>query len=96
MCQVNIFKAKTELSRLIALLESEAEDEIVIARNGKPVARILPWVGKMLTNVLVWQKDCLCYLKIPMSWMKQSLHCFQGPWNDYTPRYPYCPLVAYR
>lgn len=46
MRQVNIFKAKTELSKLIALLENEAEDEIVIARNGKPVARILPWVGK--------------------------------------------------
>jgi antitoxin (DNA-binding transcriptional repressor) of toxin-antitoxin stability system len=46
MRQVNIFQAKTELSRLIALLESEDEDEIVIARNGKPVARILPWVGK--------------------------------------------------
>jgi antitoxin (DNA-binding transcriptional repressor) of toxin-antitoxin stability system len=46
MCQVNIFQAKTELSKLISLLESEEEDEIVIARNGKPVARILPWVGK--------------------------------------------------
>lgn len=46
MCQVNIFQAKTELSKLISLLENEAEDEIVIARNGKPVARILPWVGK--------------------------------------------------
>ncbi len=46
MCQVNIFQAKTELSKLISLLESEAEDEIVIARNGKPVARILPWAGK--------------------------------------------------
>ncbi len=46
MYQVNIFQAKTELSKLIALLENEAEDEIVIARNGKPVARILPWIGK--------------------------------------------------
>lgn len=46
MYQVNIFQAKTELSKLIALLESEDEDEIVIARNGKPVARILPWVCK--------------------------------------------------
>jgi antitoxin (DNA-binding transcriptional repressor) of toxin-antitoxin stability system len=45
MCQVNIFKAKTELSRLITLLENAKEDEIIIARNGKPVARLLPWSG---------------------------------------------------
>jgi len=45
MCQVNVFKAKTDFSRLIALLESSEEDEIVIARNGKPVARLVPWLG---------------------------------------------------
>jgi len=46
MCQVNVFKAKTDLSRLIAALESREEDEIVIARNGKPVARLVPWTGR--------------------------------------------------
>jgi len=45
MCQVNVFKAKTEFSHLIALLENAEEDEIIIARNGKPVARLLPWTG---------------------------------------------------
>jgi len=45
MCQVNVFKAKTDFSRLIALLENSEEEEIVIARNGKPVARLLPWIG---------------------------------------------------
>ena len=45
MCQVNVFKAKTEFSRLIASLENAEEDEIIIARNGKPVARLLPWAG---------------------------------------------------
>ncbi len=45
MCQVNVFKAKTDFSRLIASLENSEEDEIIIARNGKPVARLLPWTG---------------------------------------------------
>ena len=32
--------AKTHLSRLIADIEQHREDEIIIARNGHPVARI--------------------------------------------------------
>lgn len=43
MQQVNVFEAKTGLSRLIASLESGQEEEVVIARNGKPVARLLRW-----------------------------------------------------
>ena len=40
--QVNIFEAKTDLSHLIRLVESKREESITIARNGKPVARIVP------------------------------------------------------
>jgi antitoxin (DNA-binding transcriptional repressor) of toxin-antitoxin stability system len=40
MCQVNVLQAKTELSRLLQMLESGDEDEIVIARNGTPVAKL--------------------------------------------------------
>ncbi len=40
MCQVNVLQAKTELSRLLQLLESGDEDEIIIARNGTPVAKL--------------------------------------------------------
>lgn len=40
MCQVNILQAKTELSKLILLLETDKEDEVIIARNGKPVAKL--------------------------------------------------------
>lgn len=46
MCQVNVFQAKTEFSKLLAKLESAEEEEIVIARNGKPVARLVPWKEK--------------------------------------------------
>ncbi|HAP43063.1 MAG: hypothetical protein A2087_09295 [Spirochaetes bacterium GWD1_61_31] len=42
MYQVNIFQAKTELSKLIAMLEDKSQESIVIARNGKPVARLMP------------------------------------------------------
>ena len=40
MLQVNVLEAKTDLSKLIRLLESNAEDFIQIARNGKPVVKM--------------------------------------------------------
>ena len=39
MKSVNIHEAKTQLSRLIA--EVEAGEDIVLARGGKPVARLV-------------------------------------------------------
>lgn len=42
MQTVSLFDAKTHLSRLIDQIASGAEEEIVISRNGKPVARVLP------------------------------------------------------
>ena len=36
---VNVHEAKTHLSRLLA--QVEAGEEVVIARNGKPVARLV-------------------------------------------------------
>ena len=39
--QVNMFEAKSDLSRLVQLLESKQEDSITIARNGKPVASLI-------------------------------------------------------
>ena len=40
--QVNVLQAKTDFSKLIRLVESGSEEYITIARNGKPVARIIP------------------------------------------------------
>ncbi len=40
MRQVNVHEAKTHLSRLLG--EVEGGEEIVIARAGKPVARLVP------------------------------------------------------
>lgn len=39
--QVNILEAKTNLSRLVRLVETGKEDMITIARYGKPVAKIV-------------------------------------------------------
>lgn len=52
MTVVNMLEAKSNLSRLVEAVESGAEEEIVIARNGKPAARLVPVartkVGKRL------------------------------------------------
>ena len=37
---MNVYEAKTQLSKL--LQQVEAGDEIVIARHGKPIARLVP------------------------------------------------------
>lgn len=40
MTQVNMFEAKTDLSKLIKMLETKQEDVIYLARNGTAVAQI--------------------------------------------------------
>jgi prevent-host-death family protein len=39
---VNMLDAKSNLSRLVEAVESGAEAEIIIARNGRPAARLVP------------------------------------------------------
>jgi prevent-host-death family protein len=39
---VNMLEAKSSLSRLVEAVETGAEQEIVIARNGKPAAKLVP------------------------------------------------------
>jgi antitoxin (DNA-binding transcriptional repressor) of toxin-antitoxin stability system len=39
---VNMLDAKTSLSKLVQALESGVETEYVIARNGRPAARLVP------------------------------------------------------
>jgi prevent-host-death family protein len=42
MPQVNMLEAKTRLSKLVEAVETGKENEIILARNGRPVARIVP------------------------------------------------------
>ena len=44
MHQANIHEAKTPLSQLLEKVE--AGEEVVIARNGKPVARLVPYQAR--------------------------------------------------
>lgn len=46
MSTVNVFEAKNSLSRLIERIESGAEAEIIIARHGRPAARLVPVVAQ--------------------------------------------------
>lgn len=39
---INMLDAKTSLSKLVQALESGAETEFIIARNGRPAARLVP------------------------------------------------------
>ena len=38
---VNMLDAKTNLSKLVDAVESGAEEEVIIARNGKPAAKLV-------------------------------------------------------
>lgn len=50
MAQVNVHEAKTHLSRLLARV-AEGE-EIIIARAGRPIARLSPYQPQKRTRVL--------------------------------------------
>lgn len=43
MVQVNMLEAKTNLSALVRAVESGMEDAIIIARHGKPAAKLVPY-----------------------------------------------------
>jgi prevent-host-death family protein len=45
---VNVYEAKTHLSRLISRVE--AGEEITLSRNGRPVARIVPLTWKSIAR----------------------------------------------
>jgi prevent-host-death family protein len=42
---VNMLQAKSSLSRLVEAIEQGQEREIIIARNGRPAARLVPLEG---------------------------------------------------
>lgn len=48
MCQMNVLEAKTNFSKILMMLETKQEDEVIICKNNKPVARItwLPQIDR--------------------------------------------------
>ncbi len=53
MTSVNVHEAKTQLSRLLAEVEEGAC--IVIARNGKPIAELVPYVRPSKPEPGLWR-----------------------------------------
>jgi len=43
MISVSMFEAKTNLSKYVSSVETNEEPFIIIVRNGKPVAKIVPY-----------------------------------------------------
>lgn len=39
---INMLEAKSSLSRLVAAIESGRKQEIILARNGRPAAKLVP------------------------------------------------------
>ncbi len=54
MATVNIHQAKTQLSRLLKRVE--AGEEVVLARAGKPVAKLVPLPAKKPREPGLWRK----------------------------------------
>jgi prevent-host-death family protein len=46
MTTINMLEAKSNLSRLVEAVETGVENEFVIARNGRPAARLVPLIAK--------------------------------------------------
>jgi len=44
MTQYNMLDAKNNLSKICKMLINKEEDYVIIASNGKPVAKIIPYV----------------------------------------------------
>jgi len=42
MTPINMLEAKSNLSRLVQAIEEGSEREIILARNGRPVAKLVP------------------------------------------------------
>ena len=42
MKTVNMLQAKSTLSKLVEAIESGSEEEVIIARNGRPAAKLVP------------------------------------------------------
>jgi prevent-host-death family protein len=50
MPTVNMLEAKSNLSELVRAVEAGEQSEIIIARNGKPVARLVPIERQLATH----------------------------------------------
>ena len=41
MCQMNVLEAKTNFSKILAMLENHEEEEVIICKSNRPVAKVV-------------------------------------------------------
>ena len=51
MTTVNMLEAKTNLSKYVASVENGTESFIILSRNGKPVAKIVPYKNETSARI---------------------------------------------
>ena len=72
MDSVNIHEAKTHFSKLLEKLSSGESEEIIIAKAGKPVAKLVPYLQKKETPLpkrkLGVLADQVTYWESPDCW----------------------------
>lgn len=44
--ELSLYQTKTNFSNVIQMIIDEKEDAIIVTKNGKPVAKIVPFNGK--------------------------------------------------
>jgi len=77
MKQVNLYEAKTQLSRLVE--EAVRGEEIVIAKNGEPQVKLVPLRRRKRSDGAGTGKK---YLTAPVDWelLEQPLEEFEEYW----------------
>lgn len=58
MQSVNMLQAKSNLSRLVESIENGTEEEVIIARNGRPAAKLVPVEDVVLGHRIGVAKGC--------------------------------------
>jgi len=76
MATVNMLEAKSNLSRLVEAIEQGKEREIVIARNGRPAARLVPIAEQPPEQRIGVQGALSTFRRISTRTMKTWLGCF--------------------
>jgi len=78
MVTVNMFEAKTNLSKLVEAVENGAEEEIVIARNGRPAARLMPVRSGCASSIIGIAKGQFSFDKVAFDAMDEEIATMFG------------------
>lgn len=71
MTEINMLEAKTNLTKLVRMLETNQEDEFIICRNGEPCAKLV-FYEKKKTKRKVGMYDGLYKLPTWEEWKQMD------------------------